>query len=87
LFVTQLRIVFIEQLLSSSVLPFVLNSTIELDVFEILANANDTQLSSSEIVSKMACTNPIDASNKLDRIGIGVALAELGPDWLLALQV
>ncbi|KAK4718697.1 hypothetical protein R3W88_017035 [Solanum pinnatisectum] len=56
------------QLLSSSVLPFVLNSTIELDVFEILAKANDTQLSSSQIVSKMACNNPIDAANMLDRM-------------------
>ncbi|KAG5601226.1 hypothetical protein H5410_032596 [Solanum commersonii] len=43
--------------------PFVLNSTIELDVFEILAKANDTQLSSSQIVSKMPCNNPIDAAN------------------------
>uniref|UniRef100_M1CLR8 Catechol O-methyltransferase n=1 Tax=Solanum tuberosum TaxID=4113 RepID=M1CLR8_SOLTU len=56
------------QLLSSSVLPFVLHSTIELDVFEILAKANDTQLSSSQIVSKMACNNPIDAANMLDRM-------------------
>ncbi|KAG5601230.1 hypothetical protein H5410_032600 [Solanum commersonii] len=51
------------QLLSSSVLPFVLHSTIELNVFEILAKANDTQLSSSQIVSKMACNNPIAAAN------------------------
>ncbi|WMV34460.1 hypothetical protein MTR67_027845 [Solanum verrucosum] len=56
------------QLLSSSVLPFVLHSTIELDVFEILAKANDTQLSSSQIVSKMPCNNPIDAANMLDRM-------------------
>ncbi|XP_049411269.1 caffeic acid 3-O-methyltransferase-like [Solanum stenotomum] len=56
------------QLLSSSVLPFVLHSTIELNVFEILAKANDTQLSSSQIVSKMACNNPIDAANMLDRM-------------------
>ncbi|XP_049411287.1 anthranilate N-methyltransferase-like [Solanum stenotomum] len=56
------------QLLSSSVLPFVLHSTIELNVFEILAKANDTQLSSSQIVSKMACNNPIAAANMLDRM-------------------
>ncbi|XP_049408916.1 caffeic acid 3-O-methyltransferase-like [Solanum stenotomum] len=56
------------QLLSSSVLPFVLHSTIELNVFEILAKASDTQLSSSQIVAKMDCNNPIDAANMLVRM-------------------
>lgn len=56
------------QLLSSSVLPFVLNSTIELDVFEILAKNKTTKLSASEIVSHIPnCKNP-DAATMLDRM-------------------
>lgn len=56
------------QLLSSSVLPFVLNSTIQLDVFEILAKDKTTKLSALEIVSKMTtCKNP-DAATMLDRM-------------------
>ncbi|OIT23733.1 PREDICTED: caffeic acid 3-O-methyltransferase-like [Nicotiana attenuata] len=56
------------QLLSSSVLPFVLHSTIQLEVFEILAKANDTKLSASQIVSQMPnCKNP-DAATMLDRM-------------------
>ncbi|KAF3632464.1 Caffeic acid 3-O-methyltransferase [Capsicum annuum] len=55
------------QLWSSSVLPFVLHSTVELEVFEILAKAN-TQLSASQIVCQMpTCKNP-DAANMLDRM-------------------
>ncbi|XP_055831001.1 cathecol O-methyltransferase 1-like, partial [Solanum dulcamara] len=57
------------QLLSSSVLPFVLHSTVELEVFEILDKADDTQLSASQIVSKMPCNNnPTEAANMLDRM-------------------
>lgn len=56
------------QLLTSSVLPFVLNSTIELDVFEILAKNKTTKLSASEIVSHIPnCKNP-DAATMLDRM-------------------
>lgn len=56
------------QLLSSSVFPFVLHSTVELDVFEILVKADDTQLSASQIVSQMPCKNPTEAANMLDRM-------------------
>ncbi|KAJ8534846.1 hypothetical protein K7X08_016574 [Anisodus acutangulus] len=57
------------QLLSSSVLSFVLHSTIQLDVFEILAKeAKATKLSAFEIVSHMPnCKNP-DAAVMLDRM-------------------
>ncbi|KAM3343960.1 hypothetical protein P3S68_026050 [Capsicum galapagoense] len=56
------------QLMSSSVLPFVLHSTIQLDVFEILAKDKATKLSALEIVSHMPnCKNP-DAATMLDRI-------------------
>ncbi|CAN4087096.1 unnamed protein product [Withania somnifera] len=56
------------QLLSSSVLPFVLHSTVQLDVFEILAKAKATKLSALEIVSHMPnCKNP-DAAVMLDRM-------------------
>ncbi|KAM3308733.1 caffeic acid 3-O-methyltransferase [Capsicum chacoense] len=55
------------QLWSSSVLPFVLHSTVELEVFEILAKTN-AQLSASQIVCQMpTCKNP-DAANMLDRM-------------------
>ncbi|PHT78814.1 Caffeic acid 3-O-methyltransferase [Capsicum annuum] len=55
------------QLLSSSVLPFVLHSTVELEVFEILAKAN-TQLSASQIVIQMPSSKNPDAANMLDRM-------------------
>ncbi|KAJ8556266.1 hypothetical protein K7X08_023024 [Anisodus acutangulus] len=56
------------QLLSSSVLPFVLHSTIQLEVFEILAKDKATKLSALEIVSRMPnCKNP-DAAVMLDRM-------------------
>ncbi|XP_059302791.1 cathecol O-methyltransferase 1-like [Lycium ferocissimum] len=57
------------QLLSSSVLPFVLHSSIQLEVFEILAKeAKATKLSALEIVSHMPnCKNP-DAAIMLDRM-------------------
>ncbi|KAF3669282.1 Caffeic acid 3-O-methyltransferase [Capsicum annuum] len=56
------------QLLSSSVLPFVLHSTIQLDVFEILAKDKTTKLSALEIVSHIPdCKNP-DAATMLDRM-------------------
>ncbi|KAF3669284.1 putative cellulose synthase A catalytic subunit 2 [UDP-forming] [Capsicum annuum] len=56
------------QLMSSSVLPVVLHSTIQLDVFEILAKDKATKLSALEIVSHMPnCKNP-DAATMLDRM-------------------
>ncbi|XP_059301525.1 cathecol O-methyltransferase 1 [Lycium ferocissimum] len=57
------------QLLLSSVLPFVLHSSIQLEVFEILAKeAKATKLSAVEIVSHIPnCKNP-DAAIMLDRM-------------------
>ncbi|KAH0753093.1 hypothetical protein KY285_006241 [Solanum tuberosum] len=56
------------QLLSSSVLPFVLHSTIQLDVFEILAKDKATKLSALEIVSHMPNCKNSDAATMLDRM-------------------
>ncbi|OIS99396.1 caffeic acid 3-o-methyltransferase 1 [Nicotiana attenuata] len=61
------------QLLTSSVLPFVLHSTVQLEVFEILAKANDTKLSASQIVTQIPnCKNP-DAATMLDRMLFALA--------------
>ncbi|CAI9787069.1 unnamed protein product [Fraxinus pennsylvanica] len=60
--------VYAMRLVSSSVLPMVLNATIELDVFEILAKAGPgAQLSPQEIASHMPAKNP-DAPAMLDRM-------------------
>ncbi|WMV48619.1 hypothetical protein MTR67_042004 [Solanum verrucosum] len=56
------------QLLSSSVLPFVLHSTIQLDVFEILAKDKATKLSALEIVSHIPNCKNSDAATMLDRM-------------------
>lgn len=60
--------VYAMRLLSSSVLPMVLNAVAELDVFEILAKAGPgAQLSPQEIASHLHAKNP-DAPAMLDRM-------------------
>ncbi|GAA0175557.1 methyltransferase [Lithospermum erythrorhizon] len=56
------------QLLTSASLPFVLNATIELQVFEIIAKSGpNAQISAAEIASQMPTKNP-EAASMLDRM-------------------
>lgn len=59
---------FAMQLVSASVLPMVLKSTLELDVLEIIAKAGPGAfVSSSEIIAQLHTQNP-DATVMLDRM-------------------